>query len=1417
MVRVNCDYIPAWPIVYYKNTSKTILHILWPLITWSESASGNKVFALLYFLFRLAWKERSSTQYVDFFWPIIHLEFNDNGFRFGIRPLFWIISTDRTFKLSILGIINIFSKDSGDDVWVVLFPFFWYRYKNGKVFYTIPPILWVSGDGDDKLKVVLLPLGVLSKGSSGWWLNVAFFFHLAIRDSGDKVYFHLLPFLVVKKARNLNINICGLIHYQLKHNDKYFFMFTPLFLMFGGNDSHFSLYMIPLLVYRRTASSSLFIFMFIFYRIKNSSRLISMLIPLYFYREWDQKRSRYLNIMGLYNFRRLYSENLVHIILAPILWIRIAKGTSFTFHLWPAFGFKISQKSRGFNIYVLYPLIIYKNKRNGDFKRFMFIYPLCHYYHDKQEKTRIRSFLPVFYYKSQPSGVFGFFLLYFWYKDRTNSNQISMDVIRRADEPTPEIDPELRDVPVPPPAKQVPEVEYQIRGFLPFFYFVSKRSENLVILLPLFFVKWNTQMVDSKFVSLIYYQSKYEDHFLVRWLLPVFYQKHTSEKTLVLSPVYYYYSRGTRRFRLILPVFIDFIKGETHFIYCFPTFIHYRKSIFKFTSFFPIYFRTQDATKNELFTYYFPIWGSGSQGSKSNTYYFLFPLFGYKYDRETHAKRIDILFPLFHFDRDPESYSLRLLPIFWRSYNERNEFLLVMPFYWKFVTDKDTRAQINTLFIPFYFKRDSAQYLFTFASPALLPPYYIHYHREASQVEQTYVFPFFAHKIKGLDHLRWFLLYVYRHTWRDFSDEMYMNVLLYFKLNNPKYRISGFIPLYIEWFAKETQKYHLRTLFLLAYDRIKTDLRRQKRICLFYLISNRVTLFLWKKTKKSSTGHVVSSTPAQGADEEGSLGTDIDRPAPPKPHFDHHSKKIFLFPIFHYCSSSTDKYYQLCFLWFVKPWLSFIYRFKSETESCFQVLFAFYYNCSSTLKQLAIIWFFNPNVGLFLYEKTPFVVIKRIFPLFWRMSTPKKFESVEEMKEETEQSTSSGSEISILSILYIIPSYGLYNYRYNSAKNKKSHYLFPLYYHSKSERQTTTSVLYAGHPVVSFFHRSKHGSNLILRIFPLFYYYSDTDSSLPVSGLSILWIGHPDVAFYRTYKSSRSSIVSIFPLFWSKTSYANKSYQLSIIYVVRKFGLIDYYTESEADIFRFYIFPFFHVSHSPGDTRVGILYAGHPKGSVFSGYFTETHSKFFVFLFFYYLRDTAEQKTKFSLLWIADPRASLIGYWSHGRQSHFHVLFVIWVATAEEYLQWGLFWIAWAKSEVYPSSFLNQEASGSDPIIRNIYYPVSLFLSYNDGAYSTHHFMPIYRYTNKVVKEQEKLWALFGMFYLVTRKDYTEVRWCYRWIRVKSSPSVYLVEVNPFVSYKRKHNASRLLFLGGMCGYDDRLSDSTCRICCIEI
>ncbi|EGC33636.1 hypothetical protein DICPUDRAFT_48847 [Dictyostelium purpureum] len=1465
MVRINCDYIPAFPIVYYKTKedykreTSTLFFLLWPLIVWKEK-HGQKLFALLYILFRLTYKELTDTQFIDILWPIIHIEYSPKEFRFGIRPIMWVISGDGKFKFSLCGIVNIFSSKDGESVWFSIAPFIWYRYDYGRVFFTIFPIFWVTkkvSPSGDKWMYLLLPVGLLKKQDDGFLLNIAFIIQFMVYDSFFS--FFILPFFIYHHVYNekLRVSVAILFYYSniMKNQFKRFVIFPILWSSWSSNSVTFNFY--PAIIYmRRGENKFISIAMLYYYRaISNSYRF--HFIPLILLYQNFVGTKKFLNVCLLFNHIKYSCINWV--IVFPIFWFRKKTGSSYWWHLWPIFGYRKSHYDHGYSVYFIYPFIQFNNYQHGSVKYYHFFYRFIHYYKNT-EKNRLRhGFLPLYAYSTCKEYVKGHVLLYVWYNHKSYKKEVKMneinnkrveveesiDQIQASDNETPgneEIEPNSVNLekisdkiqkPIPPPPPPVPEkpeyetimeFDYVFKSFLPITFYWRKGNNSHFLLLPLILLfKWSLVETDSYIFAPLFYQRRYQNY-LKRFIIPIFYQKHTEDKDIVISPIYYYWRRLGNSFRLIAPIFVDVYKGETHLvILLLPTFIYYRKSIFKFTTLFPFFFRTQDASKNEIFTYWFPFYGKSYKGSSVNRY-FLFPLFRIKIGRETRSFCLDVLFPLFHYETcgEDNSYSIRILPILWMSKNNFNEMLLIMPLFWRFITDKDSRPQRNTLFLPFYFYRDSAEYEFKLVTPCFLPPYYIHYHREASNVENTYLLPFYSHQIKGLDHLKWVCWFLYRHTYRDYSEYFTMNVFLFFKHNSEKYSITGFAPLWVYWKNKAENSKHIRVLLLVAYDKAKSKLREFSRLSIFWFVTTHLTLFcrqtLVKKTITKqesiadSINQMVQDEITPGASNINGNGEDIDRYSKLETITD--SYKIYFFLLFHLKTDKAKAYSHLALFWFIKPYIALFYNSKKAADRICFFLFLFCYKYDISNVTFALFWLFHPLVSLFLYENTPFATITRFIPFFWVRSVPdasKPRENDESIDGRKRSSTRVTVRSIAVSILYFVPNYGLINYQ-------KSSYLFSLYFlpiwyykNSTEHNMLQFSFLWFVFPFTSLFNYTKVDHEITHRLFPL-YYRITTDDIEKKAGyrslFALVWLAHPYISFIRYDNDCNSNVFCIFPLFWRKYGHLKDDYHLSIIYIVRKFGFIDYW-KSES-LTRFYILCLFFFNKENEKKRISIVYLIHPRASFISAKFAPDYNKIFVFLAVY-LKSSDTRGFICSIIWIAHPKVSFISYWSKNQYSHFHIFLLFWFSKIEEYCQVGIVWIGAYKKSLYGNPYVNQSVQESKKT-HQIYCPISLFLSYNDGAYKNVYFMPFFRYWSHVQAETEKLWALLGLIYFSSKQRTSEFRWFYRWIRIKSGYQTFIVEVNPFISYKRKNENTKVLILGGMCG----CYTSMCRVCCIE-
>ncbi|KAK5575946.1 hypothetical protein RB653_007081 [Dictyostelium firmibasis] len=1526
MVRVNCDYIPAWPFVYYKTKENykevsTILHVLWPFFVWTEKA-GTKLLAFLYILFRLTYKEKDERQFIDFFWPIIHIEYNSEEFRFGIRPLFWIISGKGKFKLSIAGIINIFSKDDGEDVWFTIAPFIWYRYYCGDVFWTVFPFLWVTRK-NDKWTYLLIPVGLLKyQEGKGFTLNIALIIN--IMSYGDDLFsFMILPFFIYHNriGKRLRIIVALLFYFSKSSNFKRFVIFPILWSSWSSNNTTFNF--IPIVLYMRRSSNVFLSICFFYYYRKISNYFKLHFIPLaLFYKTSGD--SKFLNIALLYTYKKTQSK-WWHIVL-PIFWYRMKKDSSFFVHVWPFIGYRKSWKQNGHSIYFIYPFIQFNTYNGGDWVYNHFFYRFIHYYRNKESGRLRYGFFPFFVYSDSSIYNKGHILLYMWYfkKIKASMKKIKMKEIEIAspnNNPLKNISNDTTTTPLPPPTNinlekpsdnlDIPSINLEkssdlmtemkklggdedvtvnlekssntinleketdlmstemktmggeddivansnndnnndhdfseeekkstttneetivqysfiFRSLLPLAFYINRDGTNSkFFLIPLFIMKWSLVDIDSYFFSPIYYQRKLGTY-IKRFIIPIFYQKHTEDKDVILSPLYYYYRNSTKSFRLIAPIFIDVHKGETHLmILVLPMYIYYRKSIFKFQTLFPFFFRTQDASKNELFTYFFPFYGKSLRGSKVNRYFF-FPIFRIKLGKdESKLFSLDFLFPLFHYESNgtDNSHSIRLLPFFWKSKNDYNEMLLIMPFFWRFITDKDTRPQRNTLILPFYYFRDSAEYMFTFASPAFLPPYYIHYHREASNVENRYLFPFYSHQIKGLDHLKWFCWFLYRHTYRDFSENFTMNILLFFKHNSEKYSVTGLIPLWVYWNDKVQNSKHVRIALLLAYDKVNSKLKDLTRLSILWLVTTHLTLFCRKTVVKrsiSKTQSIAESIDQMVLNESRPTDREVDVSTIQKLDIISDTKKTYLWPLFHKKSERITEYNHFALLWFFRPFISFFYKSKQSTENLWYIFMLAYYKFDTSATTCAIIWFFHPLASCFLYEVSPFSSIIRMFPVFWYRSIPDSSKPIEVENDgvtpRSRQRSSTRVTVSsmALSILYVVPNFGLFNLRRSS--HKFSVYFLPLFYYFNSQLDKDGikifSLFWFVSPIVSLFNYNCVGKVVNHRLVPLYYRITTNDTegkSAYRSLISFIWLAHPKFAFFRYDRNEKGkSIVSLFPIFWRKKD--TSEYHLSILFIIKNFGFIDYWSKNN-NFKRSYILFLYYFKREKEKKMVSIIYLFHPRAAFILSKFAPNKSKIFVFLALYF-RNCIESGLILSILWIAHPKVAFISYWSKNKFSHFHIFLFLWLTKIEEFVQFGLLWIGATKKSLYHNSNVNQGLPEKEKT-HHLRKPISLFLAYNDGDFSTVHLMPIFRYWVIETTGLERFWGFLGIIYFSARNSNSQFRFFYRWIRIKTGNSLFIFEFNPFFAYKKKNEDSTVLILGGMCG----CYTSMCRVCCVE-
>jgi hypothetical protein len=443
-------------------------------------------------------------------------------------------------------------------------------------------------------------------------------------------------------------------------------------------------------------------------------RKTSVLWPLNVYEREGEKVSLTLT---LYWYRN--EPERFHRIFFPVYWNGWGKDYSY-YHLWPLFG--VNRKDSYSEHSTLYPFFRYGEDPNSSRMKLDLFWPIFNYQTSPDYMSH--RALPLYWYEKGSDTSGGFVFPYYW------RNTAS----------------------------------YQARGVIPLWY--SSRGEGLAtdVVFPLY-----------------YNREKNEDH--LRLIFPLYGRwKNETASLQTFFPLYWDYRRADFALRTGLPVYLDFHDG--------PAF---------FTTFFPFYYRAGNTQLPSEFTYYFPVYGTYRIGQTYSRHLLFMPLYSRYRDDATRIAGWDVMWPMLHYETGPDRRSVRVFPLLWytRSPQERMTFALplyfsyagpessyfhIIPFYGVnkkgsnfeqrfvlgpvYIDTQDpsrglsrqdivfpifSRMKVNTMkrswLFPFYYHREKPDSRITFASPCLLPPYYLVY--KDDKQEYSHIWPFYGHLQQG--------------------------------------------------------------------------------------------------------------------------------------------------------------------------------------------------------------------------------------------------------------------------------------------------------------------------------------------------------------------------------------------------------------------------------------------------------------------------------------------------------------------------------------------------------------------------------------------------------------------------------------------------------------------------------------------
>jgi hypothetical protein len=409
--------------------------------------------------------------------------------------------------------------------------------------------------------------------------------------------------------------------------------------------------------------------------------------------------------------------------------------------------------------------------------------------------------------------------------------------------------------------KGIYPVWYSSRGddfksdlILPFYWHEQNKGKSKGILLSYY---WNNSpSCKTKGVFPLWYSSRGNDT-KTDLILPSYYYRKKPESSLrLILPLFGQWNSGTTHFKTIASLYLDYKKDDLKTRAGIPIYWLYHHGPFSFTSLFPVYYHFKNANKSSEFKYILPFYGSYVVDDFLEYHFILMPLYFKFENQKLQLKGWNVLWPLIHYEKSPNTFSARVLPFYWHikdpdyrltigsplyfSFASKNHtYTYLIPLYGKYTHDayykrllfppayidtRDSSIQLSrkdifypifskidkkdthkTRFIPFMYRYKDPVKHFTFASPALLPPYYFRY--EKGDHKENHLVPFWGYTKKGTYTRRLMLPPAYINT-RDPSIELSRKDIFYpifTKIDKGDTHTTRLIPFFYRY--KDPKKY----------------------------------------------------------------------------------------------------------------------------------------------------------------------------------------------------------------------------------------------------------------------------------------------------------------------------------------------------------------------------------------------------------------------------------------------------------------------------------------------------------------------------------------------------------------------------------------------------------------------------------
>jgi hypothetical protein len=374
-------------------------------------------------------------------------------------------------------------------------------------------------------------------------------------------------------------------------------------------------------------------------------------------------------------------------------------------------------------------------------------------------------------------------------------------------------------------------------GVLPFLFFGRNETKTHAVLLPLFawwkdsatgkslaavgpiFARTNppTHGFDAGILPLLFFG--HEDHRGYGYLAPIFWYRHSPERTTVVAATAYYDKQKNGDWAGgFAPLFFFGKHGDEHYDIALPLVYHVANAERSTTAVLPyIHDRHGDTTTDALFPLFYasrsphalsiatPI---GGLRERDGTGFGIIGPYIYK-SNAAEQRTTHVLFPLAFFTRSPHYSVSAVLPIFWHARRDNTTDTVIFPILWH---RRGGRTDVD-LFFPL-FLRSKSEHALTY----IVGPYFGR--RVTNGWSQDGVLGLFSsgEKREGDKVARFVGGPGFFYQRNDFTGTRRLLVTGFFDTRRPDGYTSGFFPLVFAW-RRGTASYALTPIFYHQADR----------------------------------------------------------------------------------------------------------------------------------------------------------------------------------------------------------------------------------------------------------------------------------------------------------------------------------------------------------------------------------------------------------------------------------------------------------------------------------------------------------------------------------------------------------------------------------------------------------------------